>query len=134
MSPINPEINIELDVKSTPTVAAVRDLIRRISIRTEKRSPLDCPFYEEHSGKYYQGCWEHNDLCWLGPYLSSLSCRCHTDCWYFTGDPRLIMNVLLREYRQTENFVKKMGILTALNDVLETSVKNWRQERERCYR
>lgn len=134
MSPTNPEINIELDVGNFPTVIAARDLMRRISIRTGKRSPLGCPFYEEHSGEYYQGCWEHSDLCWLSCYISSLSCYCHTDCWYFTGDLKSITNVLLKEYRQTENFVKKMGILTALNNVLETSVKNWRKERERCYR
>ena len=98
------------------------------------RNPLYCPFYEEHSGEYYQGCWEHNDLCWLGSYVGSLGCYCHAACWYFTGNPKRVMKILLEEYRNTKNFVKKMGILTALNDVLETSVKNWRQERERCYR
>ena len=134
MSPTNPEINIELDVKSFPTVVKARDLMMKMSIKVEKRSPLGCPFYEEHSGEYYQGCWEHNDLCWLGSYVPSSSCYRHVNCWYFTGDPKLTTNVLLREYKQTENFVKKMGILTALNDVLETSVKNWSKERERCYR
>ena len=28
-----------------------------------------CPFYEEHAGEYYQGCWEFNDLCYLAPLV-----------------------------------------------------------------
>ena len=129
MSPTNPEINIELN-----NHRITEDYSLKILMKAAKRSPLGCPFYEEHSSEHYQGCWEYNDLCQLSSYISSLSCYCHANCWYFTGDPKLMTNVLLREYRRTENFVKKMGILTALNDVLETSVKNWRKERERCYR
>ena len=99
------------------------------SIGTAKRSPLGCPFYKRYSCEYYQ-----NDLCWLGSYVDSWGCYCRAACWYVTGNPKYVMKILLEEYRNTENFVKKMGILTALNDVLETSVKNWRKERERCYR
>ena len=128
MSPTNPEINITLNNSRIK-----EDYRLKILMKAAKRSPLGCPFYEEHSGEYYQGCWEHNDLCWLSSYVPSLSCYCHANCWYFMGDPKLIMNLLLREYRRTENFVKKMGILTALSDVLRTSVRNW-TERERCYR
>ena len=33
--------------------------------------PFNCKYYEEHSGEYYQGCWEFNDLCWAAPDLQS---------------------------------------------------------------
>ena len=28
-----------------------------------------CPFYEDHAGEYWQGCWEFNDLCHVSPLI-----------------------------------------------------------------
>ena len=46
------------------------------------RDEKDCPFYEEHAGEYWQGCWEFNDLCYLGHDLGE-NAFCTRSCWYF---------------------------------------------------
>ena len=44
-----------------------------------------CPFYEEHSGEYYQGCWEANDICWAAMYFDK-DYQCKEDCWFYAKD------------------------------------------------
>ena len=67
-----------------------------------------CPFYEEHAGECFQGCWEHNDICYLGQDVEKLSCYCTFDsnfCWFFTRDPNLIIkqidDAFKAEYKRT---------------------------------
>ena len=55
---------------------------------------FQCPYYEEHSGEYYQGCYEFNNLCWLGP-ITGGNYTCHSDCWMFTGDEQDMLNTCL---------------------------------------
>ena len=66
------------------------------------RKGIKCPFYEEHAGEYYQGYWEHDDLCYLGQDVKELSCYCTFDgygCWFYTGNPILIIKQINEAFK-----------------------------------
>ena len=72
------------------------------------RKGIKCPFYEEHNGVYFQGCYEHTDLCYLGQDVEALSVYCTFDgygCWFYTEDPTLVVkqinDAFKGEYRRT---------------------------------
>lgn len=53
-----------------------------------------CPFYEEHSGEYYQGCWEFYDLCWCSQELGSVP-NCYTGCFLIRNDEEVMLNTCI---------------------------------------
>ena len=53
-----------------------------------------CPFYEEHGGEYYQGCWEYYDLCYCSPELG-LNPTCYTGCFLIRNDEEKMLEVCL---------------------------------------
>lgn len=59
----------------------------------------ECPFYEEHSGEYYQGCWEFNNLCWCAPILDS-EVSCHSDCFVLTGDEATMISEISKSLKK----------------------------------
>ena len=72
------------------------------------RKGVICPFYEEHAGECFQGHWEHNDICYLGQDVETLSVYCTFDgygCWFFTEDPTLVTEQINKafkaEYKRT---------------------------------
>lgn len=70
------------------------------------RKGIRCPFYEEHAGECFQGCWEHNDICYLGQDVETLSVYCTFDvCWFYSEDPTLVIEQINKafkaEYKRT---------------------------------
>lgn len=53
-----------------------------------------CPFYEEHSGEYYQGCWEFYDLCWCSQELGLVP-NCYTGCFLIRNDEEQMLEVCI---------------------------------------
>ena len=53
----------------------------------------NCPFYEEHSGEYYQGCWEFYDICWAAPDLGVLPVNCTPECFFIRKDESEMIDV-----------------------------------------
>ena len=53
-----------------------------------------CPFYEDHWGEYYQGCWEFYDLCWAAPDLGT-SPNCRDDCFIIQEDEAVMLKECL---------------------------------------
>lgn len=44
---------------------------------------MDCPYYEEHGGEYYQGMWEFEDCCYFSQVLDyECNCGSNSNCWY----------------------------------------------------
>ena len=70
------------------------------------RKGVACPFYEEHAGEYFQGYWEHNDICYLGQDVEALGVHCTFDaCWFDTEDPTFVLEQINKafkaEYKRT---------------------------------
>ena len=53
-----------------------------------------CPFYEEHSGEYYQGCWEFYDLCWCSQELGLVP-NCYTGCFLIRNDEEQMLTTCI---------------------------------------
>ena len=53
-----------------------------------------CPFYEEYAGEYYQGCWEHYDLCWCSPELGTKP-NCYNGCFFIQNDEKKMLETCI---------------------------------------
>lgn len=100
-----------------------------------------CPFYEEHAGEYWQGCWEFNDLCHLAPMLwdcmidpkavytdLSTNGECHAMCPIlnkkeFTSLRDMIYFVM----RTPKNTLAKQNCSWALSEII-----NYFNNKSRC--
>lgn len=60
----------------------------------------NCPYYEERSGEYYQGCWEFTDSCWLAPQLNT-NPQCHNDCFLINLNEKEMLSVFFKAYNGT---------------------------------
>lgn len=55
----------------------------------------ECPFYEEFAGEYYQGCWEHYDICWCSQELGT-SPNCYNGCFLIQNDEKRMLETCLK--------------------------------------
>ena len=53
-----------------------------------------CPFYEDHWGEYYHGCWEFYDICWAAQDLETPS-NCQVDCFIIQENEEEMLEVCL---------------------------------------
>ena len=58
---------------------------------------LKCPFYEEHGGEYYQGCWEFTDMCYAAPTLDTPHI-CTRGCPLITGNEEQMLQNIYESY------------------------------------
>ena len=61
----------------------------------------NCPYYEEHSGEYFQGCWEFTDSCWLAPVIDSYP-HCHEDCFLINLNEKEMLSEFFKAYERTK--------------------------------
>lgn len=60
----------------------------------------NCPFYEEHGGEYYQGCWEFYDICWISNELYELPLHCNSGCFLIREDEEEMLRVCRAALKQ----------------------------------
>ena len=53
-----------------------------------------CPFYEDHGGEYYQGCWEFYNICWAAQDLGTFP-NCYNSCFMLQENEEEMLNVCL---------------------------------------
>lgn len=60
---------------------------------------MDCPYYEEHGGEYYQGMWEFEDCCYFSQVLDyKCNCSSNPECWYKRQDGKREILEIIDQY------------------------------------
>ena len=77
-----------------------------------------CPFYEEHSGEYYQGIWEFHDLCWCSPELGTTP-NCYNGCFFIRNNEEAMLDTCISALdRKVEvrHYKKELGTFRDLTE------------------